>query len=409
MTERRIWTAAECSTTWLQGFPLGILPSVLESQARVVTRGQDVGLEIGGVIGAVPLLNGDTLHIVPKVGPANFFRMLLTAEGLGERAKRDFDGFASWSTEDSADSVPALLARRFFSELALLDADGPRFGRSAERSNREGPSGKIRIRQTVYRLRLRSATPFVCVKRVRDFDIPENRVLAAAGWVAAGLISERTDLEPWQSALVFKWRKAFHRPDILLDDLRETARGLANGAYGGPRGRYVQTLTLARLILGQAGLSQEGRTRVMGDTLLVNSATLFEEYVRAVLAMVCKPMGLTVTKGGSPVQALYVDGSFGLVPDIRVSRGLSTLALGDAKYKEPDAGDHYQMAAYMRSYGVSRAFLLCPDYGDAREAVTRRRASDGRTVLEIRLPLMNLNAAEELLANLHRILPFPSA
>ena len=240
-------------------------------------------------------------------------------------------------------------------------------------------------------------------------DIAENRVLAAAGWVAAGLVSERADLEPWQSSLVFKWRKAFHRPDSLRGDLAETARGLANGEYGGPRGHYVHALTLARLILGQAGMSQEGRTRVMGDALLVNSATLFEEYVRSVLARACKAMGLTVTKGGSPVQTLYDDGSFGLVPDIRISRGLSTLALGDAKYKEPDSGDHYQMAAYMRSYGVSRAFLLCPDYGDAREAVTRRRAPDGRSVLEIRLPLWDLDASEELLANLHQILPFPLA
>lgn len=409
MSDPRIWTAAECSTTWLPGFPLGILPSALGSQARVVMRGQEVGLEIGGIIGAAPLLNGDTLHIVPKVGPTNFFRMLLTAEGLGDRARREFDGFTSWGAGDSSEAVPALLARRFLSELAMVDADGPRFGRTVERSNREGPSGKIRLRQTVRRLRLRSAAPFVCDRRVRDFDIAENRVLAAAGWVAAGLVSERADLEPWQSSLVFKWRKAFHRPDSLRGDLAETARGLANGEYGGPRGHYVHALTLARLILGQAGMSQEGRTRVMGDALLVNSATLFEEYVRSVLARACKAMGLTVTKGGSPVQTLYDDGSFGLVPDIRISRGLSTLALGDAKYKEPDSGDHYQMAAYMRSYGVSRAFLLCPDYGDAREAVTRRRAPDGRSVLEIRLPLWDLDASEELLANLHQILPFPLA
>lgn len=409
MIKPRIWSAAECSTTWLPEFPLGIVPSALEPQVRIVTRGMATGLEIGGIIGAVPLLNGDTLHIVPKIGPTNFFRMLLTAEGLGDRAPREFNGFASWGADDASDAVPALLARRFLFELALIDAEGPRFGRNLERQVREIPSGRIALLPTVRRLRLRSATPFVCERRVRDFDVPENRVLAAAAGLSAGLISERGTLEPWQSALAFKWRKEFNRPETLHDDLAQTAKGLAVGTYGGPRGKYIHALTLARLILGQAGMSQEGRTRVMGDALLINSAALFEDYVRAVLSRVCKPMGLTVSKGGSPVQFLYDDGSFELIPDIRVSRGLSTLALGDTKYKDPESDDHYQMASYMRSYGVSRAFLLCPDYGDARETVVRRRAADGRTVLEVRLPMHDLDSAEALLGDLHRILPFPSA
>ncbi|MBN9115824.1 MAG: hypothetical protein J0I36_11200, partial [Pandoraea sp.] len=331
------------------------------------------------------------------------------AEGLGNRMSRDFEGFATWGSDDSLDSVPNLLARKFLDELALVDADGPRFGRTSERTNRESASGKILLRQTVRRLRLRSPTPFVCDRNIRDFDIAENRVLASAAWVAAGLVSERGRLEPWQSSLAFKWRKAYHRPDMLASDLAHTAIGLANGAYGGPRGRYVHALTLARLILGQAGLSQEGRTRVMGDALLLNSASLFEDYVRAVLTQACAPLGLTVSKGGSPVQFLYDDGSFGLVPDIRISRGLATLVLGDAKYKDPDAGDHYQMATYMRAYSVPTAFLLCPDYGDdAREPMLRRRTADGRTVVEVRLPLRDLDAAETLLGDLHRTLPFPT-
>ena len=364
MRNPRIWTAGECSTTWLQGFPLGIVPSALESQVRVITRGTDTGLEIGGVIGAVSLLNGDTLQIVPKIGPTNFFRMLLTAEGLCDRASRQSEEIASWGVEDAPDAIPTLLARYFLSELALIDAEGPRFGRSVVRLMRESPSGKVALRPTSKRLRLRSSTPFVCDRSVRDFDVPENRVLSAAAWLAAGLISKKGALESWQSSLAFKWRKKFSRPDMLHDDLAETAKGLAVGTYGGPRGKYVHALTLARLILGQSGMSQEGRTRIMGDALLVNSATLFEDYVRAVLSRVCKPMGLTVSKGGAPVQFLYDDGSFQLIPDIRISRGLLTLALGDAKYKVPDSSDHYQMASYMHSYGVSKAFLLCPDYGD---------------------------------------------
>lgn len=402
------WTVTECDTTWLPDFPLGVIPSALDSQVRVITRGKNVGLEVGGVIGSVPLLNGDTLHITPKVGPSNYFRMLLSVEGLYERTARDFDNFAAYEIDPDVVGLPLLLARRFLSELAVVKATGLRFGRSVVRRFRESPAGKLRVTSTHKRLRQRSTTPFVCDLSERDYDIPENRVLAAAAWRAAGLVSEHGQLEAWQSSLVFQCRKAFHRPESMQDDLAMTARGLAEGQYGGPRGRYVSTLTLARLILGQAGISQGDRAETYGDAMLVNSATLFEEYVRAVISRGYKSAGLTISKGGEPVQFLYDDGTYGLVPDIRISRGLKTLTLGDAKYKEPDAGDHYQMSAYMRAYGVRHGFLLCPDFGDVSNPVSYKRSPDGRTIVEFRLPLRDLNSTEAILANLHMQMPFLS-
>lgn len=403
MNAGKVWTVEESSTTWLPGFPLGILPSELASQVRSVTRGGEVGLEVGGVIGTTSLLNGDTLQITPKVGPANFFRMLLTAEGLFDKKREANRQFVSWGIEQDADAVAAVLGRRFLSELAQIEANGPRFERVNTRQLRESPSGKILLGPSVKRMRLHSSKPFECIRRVRTSDVPENRVLAAAARIAAKNLKVR---ENWQLELTFRWQRKFYRPSLLQADLAITAQRLAEGFYGGPRGAYGSGLTLARLILGQAGMSLEGRTRVLGDSLFVNSATLFENYVRAALAKVLKPMGLTVNKGGSPTQFLYDDGSFELIPDIRVSQGLDTLALGDAKYKDPDASDHYQMAAYMRSYNVSRAFLLCPEYGAAADQIRRHRTSDGRTVTVIRLPLRDLDATEALLADLRRIVPF---
>lgn len=90
---------------------------------------------------------------------------------------------------------------------------------------------------------------------------PENRVLASAASVSTALMSQRGALEAWQSALAAKWCDEYLSPETLANDLTETARDLALGSYGGPRGNYVNAITLARLILGQAGMSQEGRTQ----------------------------------------------------------------------------------------------------------------------------------------------------
>lgn len=403
MNAGRIWTVRESATTWLQDFPSAIVPGELASQVRVVTRGGQSGLEVGGIIGAVALLNGDTLQIVPKVGQANFFRMLLTAEGLLDRIPNADQQFVSWGADDDPGAAAAILARRLLLVVAQIEAGGPRFARVRVTQHKESPSGRVLPGPSIKRLRLRSMQPFECVTQVRTFDVPENRVIAAALRTAIQYLKVHED---WQLALATRWQREFYRPGSLQPDLAVTAERLGRGFYGGPRGTYASGLTLARLILGQAGISLQGEARVLGDSLFVNSATLFENYVRAVLAGAMRQLGYSVSKGGAPAQFMYDDGSFELIPDIRVSQGLSTIALGDAKYKVPDASDHYQMAAYMRAYNVSRAFLLCPEYAPGLDAITRHRASDGRTVAVVRLPLTDLDVTEQLLADLHRIVPF---
>lgn len=405
MDAGRIWTVRESSTTWLQDFPSAIVPAELASQVRVVTRGRQSGLEVGGIIGAAALLNGDTLQIVPKVGETNFFRMLLTAEGLFDKVREADQQFVSWGASDDAGAATAILARRLLLEVAQIEAAGPRFARVRKVQRMESPSGRIVLGPTIKRLRVRSLQPFECITQVRTFDVAENRVIAAAARLAVQHLKVRED---WQLKLAARWQRNFYRPGSLQSDLAITAERLARGFYGGPRGAYASGVTLARLILGQAGMSLGREVCVLGDSLFVNSATLFENYVRAALAAALKPLGYSVSKGGAPAQFMYDDGSFELIPDIRVSQGLSTLALGDAKYKTPDSSDHYQMAAYMRAYNVSRAFLLCPEYAPTPVAITRHRASDGRTVAVVRLPLSDLDATEQLLADLHRIVPFRS-
>jgi hypothetical protein len=75
-----IWNITECSVDELHDFDLAWLPKGLPPQIRPFRRGNRVGLEIDTLVGSVPLRNGDTLQIKPKVGTANFLRMLLDAE-----------------------------------------------------------------------------------------------------------------------------------------------------------------------------------------------------------------------------------------------------------------------------------------------------------------------------------------
>ena len=140
--------------------------------------------------------------------------------------------------------------------------------------------------------------------------------------------------------------------------------------------------------------------------MVVNTATLFEKYVRGRLAQRYSREGLVVRKGGTPEEFLYVDGTYGLYPDITIARGATYATVGDAKYKAPDAGDHYQLSTYMQAFGVEHGFLLCPVYSKDIVAVVPKVTYDRRKMFEVYLPLVDLDAAEKILNHLHEVVPF---
>lgn len=86
--------------------------------------------------------------------------------------------------------------------------------------------------------------------------------------------------------------------------------------------------------------------------------------------------------------------------------GTQPVFVGDAKYKKPDASDHYQLHAYMRAYGVSVGALISPDFAKPNTDVLSRFTHDGLKTIEIYLPLSNLDKAEESLARLHEVVGF---
>lgn len=396
----RTWRVWESSTTWLRGFPANALPSGLEASLRVLIRNGDFGLEVGGVVGSVPLANGDTLHIAPKVGPANFYRMLLTAEGLFEELRTPFEDFVSYGLEDES-SFPQLVANAFVRELREVQSLGLRNTRTKVRAAGPSARGRILPLDTVLRLRLRSELPVVFEERVRDLDVAENRVLAAAGSIAASLIGSAI---PAEKEFLQKFGQRFARPRTLQSDLSEINAGLASGRYMGARGYYVRALTFAKLLLADAGLSQDFDA-VIGDALVVNTASLFERYVRHQLSERYMRDGKIIQKGGSPGQSLYTDGAISLNPDITISTGRGYVTVGDVKYKSLDAGDHYQLSIYMQNFGVTTGFLLFPALEGGRAGVAERRTSDRRKVYEICLPLDDLDATELQLHKLHEIIP----
>lgn len=396
----------EGTTEWF-GSSLQVedLPPFLPEGLTVHVRKGDVGLEAQGIAGALPLVDGRTLHIIPKVGQVNFFRMLFAAEGaLGDLGKL-FDAFVELVASDEP-NFSGVVARRLFVDLDAILRRGVRRARVRSVATGTFASGRILPVQTFLRTRRHQEDMVAFVRAERTSDTPENRVLTAAARAAWGILE--TDSRRQCQEIFDAWRRRFGEVDDVARDLALVRRRMAERSLSGPRDYYEEPLMLAEILLGSGGPGMSGGPKIRGDAVLVNTATVFERYVRHVIAKAHLPMGFEVRKGvdSGSQGSLYVDGSVPVDPDVVISKGEVLVVVADAKYKaRASADDHYQIGAYLRVLGCGVGALLTAAT-DEQASVTARRlvTAEGIVVYEIGLPLRDLPATESFLSSVVTLL-----
>ncbi len=390
-----IWFAKENDTTWLPNFDIRWLPPRLNPGITIVRSHSEIGLQVGGVIGAIPLNNGDTLRITPKVGTINFLRMLMTCEGLFQDFSTEFENLASYNMDDEYASYK-LITKSFGLSLMEVKNRSLRFDRKKVRQAGQFARGRVQPESTEINLKQAKDNPIVFDTWEREYDTAENRVLGKAASVIIGQLRQISDSDLIKAAEF--WSNRFSR-GFSIEDLFEVNRRLLRHQFGGSRGYYVKALGLAKIILGEAGISSDTGSSIEADGLLINSANLFEQYLRKLLIDSYKGQGVLVTKGGGiSNRSLYLDGSFELEPDFVFQRDSKFLHIADAKYKRPDSKDHYQMVCYLSRYGVRSGVLFHPELDPANDIEPRKRStSDGLMVWEVPLPLQDLDSTQSIL------------
>lgn len=356
-----------------------------------------LGLEAQGLAGSMPLRNGDTLQIAPKVGEADFLYMLFRAEGDQADFKREFDDFVAYA-KTHGETITSLAARR----LAVAAAEVLRRGglpRRQPKTLRLGHvAGHVDALRTSLLMSRREREPVVTRTKMKSFDTPENRLVAAAlrrgsRYLTAG------GPQDWRE-VSRRWETRFGPAGDVGQDLAHVEEVFARGGYGGPRGYYRHTLALAQIVLGASGMTSRSGGDIEADALLVNTADVFERYLRQVVSEHHLPAGYLVTKGGPVARSLYVDGSFELEPDIVVWRHADVNVVADAKYKDPTAGDHYQMQAYLRGFGAPIGFLLAPQLHGTALRTRRYVTTDQKVVVHVMLPMADMSETETFLGSL---------
>lgn len=390
-----LFVVKEGEPTWLPGLTLEAIPEPFPTKLRLLTRADgSLGLLADGVVGSMALRDGSTLQILPKIGQVPFLQMLLRSLEPTDRLSSDFGDPATYGV-DQETGFGWLVARTLCESADLLMRTGLSSEREAQRVWSTMVTGHLDALPTMISLARHEAKPVVSTNQVRSLDTAEHRLMRAALHNALPMLdgAERERA----IATYSKWSRRTGSGELRSEDVTRVQERIAREWYGGSRPAYRRAMVLALTVLGLMGVSLDGSADLEGDALLMNSADVFESYVRASVAAGLGPRDYVVTKGGSSISTLYLDGSFRLQPDVVVEKdGIVQMVL-DAKYKNPSADDHYQMVMYLTALNVDRGVLVTPHGGESDAVVTKYQTPSGLRIYELGLPLAVLPTCEELL------------
>lgn len=387
----------EGTLTWLPEVSTLDIPKSLPAGISIHLRSGIIGLESQGIVGAIPLRNGDTIQIIPKIGEINFLRLLFRTEGKQTALEREFNDFVRYSITDEK-NIDALVARQLLICLDEILHRSPLQRRKRNYRNADYVTGEIQAVKTTINLETKRSYPIVSIFKQRIKDIPENRLLTEALLRAWQFLSVENQVK--YKLIYNQWFKKFSRSQDIFQDLLAIDRMFATNGYGGSRDYYRRALMLAKIILGSSGIDFGAKDDISGDAILLNAANIFEKYIRSVICDAYLDKGYIVTKGSFASPSLYTDGSFELIPDIIISRNKTNILIADVKYKKPTSGDHYQMAAYLTAHNLNRGLLLAPLFAGNSVVIKEFMTTHKIVVREIYLPMNDLNATEEVLSSL---------
>tara|TARA_R110002049_G_scaffold309095_2_gene516833 strand:- start:2156 stop:3361 length:1206 start_codon:yes stop_codon:yes gene_type:complete len=389
--------AKEGETTWLSGIRFEDLPYDLPPGIQILNKSGMVGLRVDGIVGALALRDGRTLRISPKIGEANFFAMFFRAEGQMDEIERELQQLVEYSTSSDR-SVEAFVARSLIFSADEIMRRSPLVGRTPEVKASRSALGAIDPAATVARLKSGSDQPVISRAKTRTVNIPENRLISMALKSAIGFLAYEDQAR--LLGIVQRWTERFPTSSDLRQDLQKVELGLARNQYGGPRGYYQKALAASLIILGASGISVSGSNPVLGESVLINTADIYEKYLRNTIRKVYSDKGYLVTKTGIDGTSLYTNGSYALEPDIVVYKENKLVLLCDAKYKSPTSADHYQMQTYLKRFDLRSGILLCPNFGSEKVDERQFQTPEKTIVREVYLPMHDLIATEQYLSSI---------
>lgn len=325
-----------------------------------------VSINAQNYIGVITLKTGDSLQILPKLPVGNdeegrkqereiITKMLQSVIRLPLKEYNE----AGLETKQMRIFEPLILM--FANAAADLAKRGLRGAYVDHEENERFLKGKLVFSQHV---KLNAAHAERFYVRYDEFEMnrPENRLI-------------KTTLEYLRTmSRSLYTKRTIDTTLALFADIPSSGdinRDLADCMLDRTMGAYEQLIEWCSVFLGRKSFTSFHGNAV-ASSLLFPMEKLFESYVAQEVRRVVPTGWKTIIQGGG--KHLYDDpGRFLLKPDIRLKKDGQQVIL-DTKWKALQLNplnnfgisqsDMYQMYAYQKRFGASKAMLIYPRYGD---------------------------------------------
>lgn len=298
-------------------------------------------LKAASIVGTVVL---PTLRLLirPKVGLKNLFFLLGYGVELTSWAEERFP------YEEDPDLLKAV-AYIFEAEVSRATHQGRVRGYQVRHETLTTLRGRIDI---AGQIRTRQGRPFPLECSFEEYteDIDLNRIVKAA--------LRRLLQVPGLNPDVVRRLRFRYRTFDEVESVTYGPGSVPDIGFTRLNEHWRPAAELARLILNQESLrDQTGKT--LGISFTVDMNTLFERFVEKIVDQAARKARLQLVAQAPR----HLSPEVPMRPDLVLRAGSSDLAVGDAKYKEPDDQrppneDLYQLLAYCVALGLTRGLLI---------------------------------------------------
>ncbi|WP_411709655.1 5-methylcytosine restriction system specificity protein McrC [Corynebacterium sp. LaCa116] len=342
------WVITENEASFCPGLTLEQLPDDFPSQIRIFKDSEGLTLLASNVTGTLNL-KGASVVIEPKVSSLSPVEMLLYLNVDELEDSKDMN----LGLGDSSASVGSL-ERQFVDALTKMSHLPRKIDRVPVTRHRRSVAGRVDWVSTARRMYQNNSDPVVSTTMEATLSTPENISLSLAS-------RQVTASRKWsgkEAKILNSWATDYSGESLTDSQVLALRAKVRENNFGGVYDFYRPPVAIALMLLGLDGASDSAE--VEGAPGLLNSPSLYEEFVRTAVMRQAGPLALTVRKDFLAPSFLFEGGQHQLIPDITIYRGSQLCGIADAKYKAPDSSDLYQLYTYMRYAGLRRCGVLSP-------------------------------------------------
>ncbi|OQY85420.1 MAG: hypothetical protein B6D41_14360 [Chloroflexi bacterium UTCFX4] len=354
-------------------------------------------------VGIVPLTREYGVQIRPKSGLKNLTYMLYRSGLLTRSLETPFTETVPYEIpNDDLETFFEGLIQNFLESIDAIKRWGLMRFSKREYEYAYAVRGKVDYLRWVRALPQTGGLPIPQEVFVSEFDNLPNRVLqrcleylalTSLKYVKLGDILERLD-----------YFAQVPSSFVSQDELNHLERDLTHGRFPSNRYYYLPALNLAFLIFRGAGLGLGDKQDITFKPILINTADMFEKYIRALMQEKVKKYDARAEDGKQNPTKFYAQAPQPIYvqPDILIRYGGSVVSVGDVKYKfAPTPQDHYQMWAYMQAYLVKQGgFISLRDVQSTSNKNPAWFKREEYAVFDFAFDCTNIKLSEEQLGEL---------